>query len=555
MIVLVRLVHLAGITRFASVISAYLGTIFTGAYSTAGMKEALGAAALAALVTLIAQLVQGELEYQCNAEMRTSLRSKIFEKVLELDAGNIEKIGPVSAVTASVDAAESILIYYSRYLPSLVFSLIAPVYLFFRLKNISLSVAWILLAVSLVLLPLHNVFRSRIEALRKGYWGSLEDMTAYYLDSIRGLTTLKLFDRDQEHAEILSEKAEVLNTNINKFMKVNFTSFLVTEGMIYTAILISCGIAAASLKNGSMDLGGALTILMLSYSYFGSVRQLMSATHSALTAISAAGKVEEILETDTSRVYDPGLPKEEETGIRMEHVSFRYAGRNITLKDVSLKIEKGKVTAFAGLSGCGKSTAASLLMRFMDPEQGRILIDGRDYRSLRPEEVRRQIVMVPQTVTIFSGTIRDNLLLAAPEASEEAMREALRQVRLDTFADHLDADAGENGAKLSGGQKQKIGIVRALLSNAEYMIFDEATSSVDPESENEIWECIENLSKVRTLIIISHRLSTIEWADRIYILEQGKITEEGNHTELMKNNGLYRQLVTEQARLYEEAAR
>ena len=214
--------------------------------------------------------------------------------------------------------------------------------------------AVLLLVVSLFLLPINNAFRSRIEDIRKIYWRSLDDMTGYYMDSLRGLTTLKLFDRDREHSRILGEKADILNKNINCFMKINFTSFLVTEALIYAALVIALVDSCVRITKGSITISQALIVLMLSYSYFSSAQQLMSASHSALTAISAAGKVEEILDTDTTRPFDPSLPEDKEhfNGIRMEHVSYGYEGRARALQDVSLTIPKGSVVALVGLSGC-----------------------------------------------------------------------------------------------------------------------------------------------------------------------------------------------------------
>lgn len=548
----VSFLTLVGTTALAEIVSQFLGSLFEPQVVLSTVKSAVGAAFLASVFTFLAQLVKGLIEYKTAAKARSTMRKTIFSKVMELDAGGIEKIGPTSAITAAVDAVEQIQAYFSSYLPSLIFSVIAPIYLFFHLKNISLIVAVLLLFVSLILFPLHNVFRGKIEALRKTYWRSLDDMTGYYMDGLRGLTTLKLFDRDREHSRVLGEKADVLNKNINAFMKINFTSFLVTELLIYAAITVSLVICITGMRNGDITIAQALTVLMLSYSYFSAIRQLMSASHSALTAISAAGKVEEILQTDTSRPYNPELPADPEhfDGIRMEHVSYGYEGRSRALQDVSLTIPRGSSVALVGLSGCGKSTAASLLMRFCDPDQGTIFIEGKEYRSVTPQQLRTNIAMVPQQVNLFSGTIRENLLLADPNANDEKLKEALSEAGLGSFLKMLpkglDSDVGNAGAALSGGQRQKMGIARALLSEAQYMIFDEATSSVDPQSEREIWETIGRLSKTRTLIIISHRMSTIQNANCIYVLEKGVVAQRGSHAELMQQGGLYRELVTRQ---------
>ena len=548
----VSFLTLVGTTALAEIVSQFLGSLFEPQVVLSTVKSAVGAAFLASVFTFLAQLVKGLIEYKTAAKARSTMRKTIFSKVMELDAGGIEKIGPTSAITAAVDAVEQMQAYFSSNLPSLIFSVIAPIYLFFHLKNISLIVAVLLLFVSLILFPLHNVFRGKIEALRKTYWRSLDDMTGYYMDGLRGLTTLKLFDRDREHSRVLGEKADVLNKNINAFMKINFTSFLVTELLIYAAITVSLVICITGMRNGDITIAQALTVLMLSYSYFSAIRQLMSASHSALTAISAAGKVEEILQTDTSRPYNPELPADPEhfDGIRMEHVSYGYEGRSRALQDVSLTIPRGSSVALVGLSGCGKSTAASLLMRFCDPDQGTIFIEGKEYRSVTPQQLRTNIAMVPQQVNLFSGTIRENLLLADPNANDEKLKEALSEAGLGSFLKTLpkglDSDVGNAGAALSGGQRQKMGIARALLSEAQYMIFDEATSSVDPQSEREIWETIGRLSKTRTLIIISHRMSTIQNANCIYVLEKGVVAQRGSHAELMQQGGLYRELVTRQ---------
>ena len=336
-------------------------------------------------------------------------------------------------------------------------------------------------------------------------------------------------------------------------MKINFTSFLVTEALIYAALVTALADSCIRITRGTITISQALVVLMLSYSYFSSAQQLMSASHSALTAISAAGKVEEILDTDTSRPFDPLLPEDKEhfNGIRMENVSYGYKGRSKALQNLSLTVPKGFVIALVGLSGCGKSTTASLLMRFCDASAGHIYMEGKDYHSMKPEELRKHIVMVPQQVKpVFPETLRENLLLADPDADDKALMEAVTEAGLLKFVQSLenglDSDIGNAGASLSGGQRQKMGIARALLSKAEYMIFDEATSSVDPESEKEIWETIGHLAHTRTLIIISHRMSSVRGADCIYVLKDGRVAQQGDHETLMAQDGLYHELVIRQ---------
>ena len=552
-LVVIRVCSLVMITSFATRISYFLGNMMNPTFTHDEIKNVVIQILIVSVLIFVFQFIQGELEYRAQAAARSSIRQKLFTKTMSLDAGYIEKIGPNSAITSAVDGVEQMQVYYSVYLPSLLFSVIAPIYLFTKIYPSSFLIACILLIVSFVLLPLHNVFRYRIEKLRKSYWVSLEDMTGYYLDSIRGLSTLKLFDQSDKHAEVLGEKAEYLNHQINEFMKVNFTSFLVTEGIIYITLFVCVLIAVSSLSNQTMELSTVLMILLLGYSYFGSIRQLMSATHDALTAVSAASRAEEILAVKTTEIRQEKQPIPYQDGIVLKDVSFSYEGRKEVLHHVNIKIEKSKTTALVGLSGCGKSTIASMLMKFIYPSSGAVYLNGIDYACMNREEIGKHIVMVPQTVNLFSDTIRNNLLLANPSATDEKVWQVLEEVSLDKhirrMKDGLDTMVSESGSNLSGGQKQMMGIARALLTDAEYIIFDEATSAVDPESEKIIWQCIEKLSKKRTLIIISHRLSAIRNADQIIVLQSGVVEEVGNHEQLMKNHGLYRTLVEEQNEL------
>jgi ATP-binding cassette subfamily C protein len=343
-------------------------------------------------------------------------------------------------------------------------------------------------------------------------------------------------------------------------MRNNFSSVCFNELLMNLATFAALVIACMQLIQGKIGLVPALTVLMLSHGFFGSIRQIQWIAHEALIGIAAAQNVEDILKINSS-METRAVTKTQCAfgGIRMEKVDFSYTTRKEVLSHVDIEIPKGRTTAIVGESGCGKSTVASMLLRFYDPKSGVITIDGQDYRSLDPEFIRSQIIMVPQQVYIFSGTVRENLQMANEQASEREIMDVLEQVRLKTWVleqpEGMDCYVGDAGARLSGGQRQKIGIARALLTQSEYIVFDEATSSVDPESEQEIWDCLRELSEKKTMIIISHRLSTIRNADLIYVMESGRVAEYGSHTNLMCNNGLYRRLVTEQNILEQQGER
>ena len=323
--------------------------------------------------------------------------------------------------------------------------------------------------------------------------------------------------------------------------------------MIYTSVFVATLIACYQLVSGQIPIESAVMVLMLAFSFFTSIRRLMTTTHDALAGIAASSRVAEILDQDTSRKYTKKSDDPEDyKGIRVKNVHFGYGKREV-LNGVDIDIPKDSSVAIVGPSGCGKSTTAGLLERFSDPDSGVIELDGQDIRSYDIQDIRKMIITVPQTVNIFSGTIAENLRVADPDATDDMLLEALDEVRLKdrvlTFPGGLDADVGDAGARLSGGERQKIGIARALLSKAPYIIFDEATSSVDIDSENEIWACLGGLAGKKTLIIISHRLSTIQNADMIYVLSSGKVAEKGCHTELMEKGGIYAGLVNSQREL------
>ncbi len=553
LIAAIKMLIMVMTVEFSKIVAAFLGSLFSPNMTEGDFTSALISAAAISLVLVFGNIILGEAEYRCAANARLNLRDKITDKLFKVDISNIETIGPVSAINTTGQGVENMQLYYSRYLPTLLFCAASPFYLFWQLYDISVPTAIMLSVVAVLLLPTSNIFRSMSERMKGEYWKSLQSMTSHYLENLKGITTLKLFGRDEDRSKTLAEKVEDFNQKLVGVMRANFYSVGVTYAMIHLGILLAVIIACTQLGRGQIDLSAALMILMLSFSFFSSFRELVSATHNALTGIAAAHSIHELFGIDTSRkqIERPSTQVSgAKPGIELKNVGFAYPGRPNVLKDISLYIPHGKTTALVGASGCGKSTIASLLLRFIDPGVGSVSVDGYDYLTQTPEQLRKSISIVPQTVSLFTGSIADNLRVAKENATEREMIEALKNVHLESWFLKqplgLETDVGDNGSKLSGGQRQKLGIARALLSDSEYIVLDEATSSVDMDSEREIWSCIDELSSRKTLIIISHRLSTIRDADVIYVLSKGEVESSGNHAQLMENSPIYSTLVREQ---------
>ena len=300
-IALLKMLTLIGTVLFAQTISAFLGDLYQPSLSKEELIGAIVSAVFASLLILVADLLTGEAEYRCGAKARISLRKAIFDKILELDVGKVEKIGASNAISSVGDGVELMQVYYTRYLPSLLYSLMAPIYLFFNLKDTSFPVALLLLVISFALPLLNNYFRSMIDQLKKEYWTSFQDLTSYYLESLKSLVTLKLFNQDQNRHDHLKEKADVFNQSTMSIMKMNFSSFLLSDGLIYGGIVVAVCIACFQMNNNQLDFSQGILVLMLSYSFFSSIRQLMNVTHDALSGIAATIKVDEILAMDTTR--------------------------------------------------------------------------------------------------------------------------------------------------------------------------------------------------------------------------------------------------------------
>jgi subfamily B ATP-binding cassette protein MsbA len=340
-----------------------------------------------------------------------------------------------------------------------------------------------------------------------------------------------------------------------------FVAFIIL--VVYSGIAVVLWFGSRMVITGNLSAGELIAFVLYTFVVAGSIGGMTELYGQFQQAIGATRRVFELLDTKPE-ITDPldAEPLEEVVGhVKLEHVHFTYPDERATeiLKGVTIEAKRGEIIALVGPSGAGKSTLVQLIPRFYDVSSGAIFVDGHDIRNVRLSQLRGSIGLVPQETTLFGGTIRDNIAYGKLDATNAELESVARAAHAHEFIlefpDGYNTIVGERGVKLSGGQRQRIAIARALLKNPAILILDEATSSLDSESERLVQDALETLMQGRTTFVIAHRLSTVRRANRIVVLDQGKIIEEGTHEELLATDGLYKQLYDIQFRDYPSPAK
>ena len=454
-------------------------------------------------------------------------------------------------VQVSTEGVEQLETYFGKYLPQLFYSLIAPVTLFVILSRVSLK-ASIILLICVPLIPVSIVAVQKIaKKLLDKYWSIYTGLGDSFLENLQGLTTLKIYQADQQKADEMDMESQNFRRITMKVLTMQLNSTSVMDIVAYGGAAIGMAVAVSEFLKGNISISGTLCIVLLASEFFLPLRLLGSFFHIAMNGMAASDKIFKILDLPEPQTGEKILP-EGSLDISFKNVHFAYEEDREILKGIDLYLPAGSFVSLVGESGCGKSTIAGIISAKNRGFTGEITIGGVSLSQVKEKGLMRHVVLVRHNSYLFKGTVEENLRMAKPDATEAEMEEVLDKVNLLGFLqtqDGLQTKLLEKAGNLSGGQCQRLAIARALLRDSAVYIFDEAASNIDVESEELIMDVIHQLARTKTVLLISHRLANVVNSDQIYFLKDGEIKESGKHEELMQLNGEYRHLYDSQMAL------
>ena len=489
---------------------------------------------------------------KASAGVKRTLRAKIYQKMLALGTNYSETVATSEAVMLASEGVEQIDTYFARYLPQLFYSLLAPLTLFVLLAPVHLRSALVLL-VCVPLIPMSIVAVQKFaKKLLDKYWGEYTSLGDDFLENIQGLTTLKIYGADGWKHEQMNEHAERFRKITMRVLTMQLNSVTLMDLLAYGGAALGIISAVAAFAAGQLELAGCLAIVLLAADFFLPLRLLGSYFHIAMNGAASAEKIFKLLAAPEQPDGTRNQPQAEGVALQVEHLNFAYQPARPILQDVNLNFPAGSFTALVGESGCGKSTVAGILAGSLTPGSGRVTANGMPVTQLTRAARMQTMTLVPHDAKLFKGTVETNMRMAAPNASEPELWAALEEVNLAAFCREqqgLQTPVTENGANLSGGQRQRLGLARALLHNSPVYLFDEATSNIDAESEDDIMSAIRAMRGKRTVILISHRLANVMDCDTIYTFAAGHVVEQGSHAQLLAAGGEYSRLYNAQRAL------
>lgn len=533
---------LANIAMMIS-ITTLLTKLFDKTAATYNIICTLIIAVVAVVIRFICTTSASKMGYLSSKEVKKTLRELIYKKLLRLGTSYNEQIKTSEIVQVAVEGVDQLETYFGAYLPQFFYAMLAPITLFVVVSFVSLPCAIVLL-ICVPLIPVSiAVVQTWAKKLLAKYWGQYTALGDTFLENLQGLTTLKIYQADAFKQKEMNEESEKFRRITMKVLTMQLNSITIMDLIAYGGAALGVILSVTQYAKGNVSFSGALLIILLSADFFIPMRLLGSFFHIAMNGMAASEKIFRLLDLPEKEVMTEEVP--EDYTIICENLCFSYKEEREILHHVNMEFPMGTCTAIVGESGCGKSTVASILMGRNQGYTGSVQVGGKELSMFSETSLMKHFTYVSHQSYLFKGTVKDNLLMGKPSATDEELWAILERVNLAEFLrnkDGLETKLLERASNFSGGQCQRLALARALLHDSPVYIFDEATSNIDVESENDIMREIHALSKTKTVILISHRLANVVQSDRIFCLDNGCIVESGTHEELIKNKGTYASL-------------
>lgn len=516
-------------------------------YQGTGKAEDLLLTAITAAASVVVRfgcnVGAARMGYLSSRAVKKTLREKIYQKLLRLGSSYKAQVQTSEVVQVAVEGVDQLETYFGAYLPQFFYAMLAPLTLLVILCFVNVPSAIVLL----VCVPLIPVAIAAVQTWAKKllskYWSQYTALGDTFLENLQGLTTLKIYQADEYKNQEMNEESEKFRRITMKVLTMQLNSITIMDLVAYGGAAAGILMAVIQFRTGHVDLGGCLATILLSADFFIPMRQLGSFFHIAMNGMAASDKIFRLLDLPEEAAKTKAVPTD--CSIRCENLCFSYEADREILKGIDLSFPKGSFTAIVGESGCGKSTVASILMGRNRGYTGTVTVGGIPLADITEESLLQSFTYVSHQSYLFKGTVRENLLMGNPNGADETLWEVLEQVNLADFLrdqQGLDTLLTEKASNLSGGQCQRLALARALLHDSPVYIFDEATSNIDVESENDIMQEIHRLAKTKTVILISHRLANVADADSIYAMDAGQIVENGIQETLLARDGYYARL-------------
>ena len=523
-------------------VASLLASLLTAPAATARLLTTAAVAAAAVLIRCLCTTGAACMSDLSSRAVKKTLRMQIYEKLLRLGASYSEQVSTAEVVQVAVEGVDQLETYFGAYLPQFFYAMLAPLTLFAVLCFVNVQAAFALLVCVPLIPAAIAAVQTWAKKLLSRYWGQYTKLGDTFLENLQGLTTLKIYQADGLRNDVMNEEAEKFRKITMKVLTMQLNSVTIMDVIAYGGAALGVILAATQYRAGHVALSGALLIILLSADFFIPMRQLGSFFHIAMNGMAASDKIFRLLDLPEPPARTQACP---DGDIVCRGLHFSYTPEREILHGLDLAFPAGSFTSIVGASGCGKSTIASILMGRSRGYTGAVTIGGVLLADISEDSLMRHITYVSHQSYLFKGTVRENLRMARPDAPDAALWAVLRQVKLAAFLEQeqgLDTPLTEQGSNLSGGQRQRLALARALLHDTPVYLFDEATSNIDVESENDIMAEIHALARRKTVILISHRLANVTVSDNIYVLDGGALAGQGTHEALLRAGGVYARL-------------